>query len=229
MTDISPLAQGEFLWTEHESYINKTAADISRSFWKVERDDLLQEIWVFLWEKEEHFLEQNRPEAYVKKCIYHAALNYAQKQRNATMLETETFYYSVDEVKNLMPYFLDSYEDWNKAPVPPGAETMTRNDGVEIMCDFSRVWERLTEGQQDILLRRYRDGEEFPEATDRKTLSRAITKFMDLLNRNTDVKAKAFEGPGAYMVNPAVREMRKRDKKQDRETGLSPESGGDRR
>lgn len=208
MTIEPTTAPGEALWNEHHTYINKTAGDISRSYWKVDKEDILQEVWVFLWEKEEFFVSQNRPPEYVRVCIKNCALNYAQKQRNMTLLETDTFYYSQDEIKNLLPTFLSSYEAWvNASPLPAGSETMTKNDGLEIMLDIARAWDRLTEGQQDILSRRYQESEDFPDATDRKTLSRAIKRLMELLNQHKDMSARSYEGPGAHLTNPAVKRI----------------------
>lgn len=200
MTD-TEYTQGENLWRDHETYIKRLAADTARSYWKVDAEDVEQEIWVFLWQKEEAFVSQERSAEYVRTCIKNCVYNYALKQRNTTLLETDTFYFGVDEVKALLPTFFSSYEAWaSPQELPPGSETMTKNDNVEIYCDFSRVWDRLTEGQQDILSRRYQEGEDFPDATDRKTLSRAVKRFMELLNQNKDQEAKSHNGPGSRKV-----------------------------
>lgn len=194
---------GETIWTEQQRFISKTARDLSRSFNRVvDEEDLLQEAWVFCWEKEAYFFENKCRDVYVRKSIFNVMMNYSLKMRSQVLRQTDTFFYSADETRELLPTFLDSYEVWTVSPVPAGAETMTKNDNVEIFIDFSRAWSRLTEAQKDILQRRYGDMEEGFDANERKSLSRATNKFLDLLNQHKDMENKSYSGPGAYLTNP---------------------------
>jgi DNA-directed RNA polymerase specialized sigma24 family protein len=194
---------GETIWSEQQRFISKTARDLSRSFNRVvDEEDLLQEAWVFCWEKEAYFFENNCRDVYVRKSIYNVMMNYALKMRHQTLRQTDTFFYSADEVRELLPTFLDSYEVWTVSPVPAGAETMTKNDNVEVFLDFSLAWDRLTDTQKNILQRRYEDAEEGFDANERKALSRATNRFIDLLNQKKDQENKSYDGPGAYLTNP---------------------------
>lgn len=192
--------QGETLWNEHSTFIDKTAQSIARSFAKVEEEDVKQEIWVFLWQKENDFLEQGSSASYVRVCIRNVARNYALRIRDMHLLETDKFYYSFDEVRELLPVFFLAYDAWAVAPVPDGCATMSKNDNVEIMCDFSLAYRKLSEAQQDVLQRRYGDDEELTEQKDRQQASRALKKFVLTLNAETDKRAKAFNGPGSRKV-----------------------------
>lgn len=194
---------GEAIWHQQQPYITKLARDLARSFnHVVDEEDILQEIWVFLWQMEEQFITNNCRDVYIRTCIKNVAMNYALKQRNVAVMQTDTFFYAVEEVRELLPVFLNSYEAWTTSPVPAGAETMTKNDNVEIFTDFSRAWDRLSEVQQDILQRRYADLEEGFDDRERKALSRATNKFLDYLNQHKDIENKGYEGPGAYLTNP---------------------------
>lgn len=197
MTDINPFTAGQVLWTEYETYITKVARTIARGFWKIDEEDVLQEIHIFLWEKEHYFLEGGYSEAYIKTSIRNVAFNYALKERNRMLLETDKFYYHIEEVKELLPAFFSTYDSWTTAPVPEGAATMTRNDNVEIFCDFSLAWEQLNETQQDVLERKYAEDEDFTESKDRQALSRAVRRFVTVLNQDKNKQAREHTGPGS--------------------------------
>ncbi|MDN4162955.1 sigma factor [Nocardioides sp. SOB72] len=194
------MQQGELLWTAHHNYITSTARSISRSYAKVEEEDVTQEIWVFLWKKEPAFLEQERSDEYIRRSILNVARNYAAKMRDTALRETDTFYYTLEEVKDLLPHFFGLYESWALAPVPDGAATMTRNDNVEMMCDLSLAMDKLSAAQREILVRKYGDGEELSEPKDRQQASRAVIRLWKTLNTETDKRAKAHEGPGNRKV-----------------------------
>lgn len=194
----NPFTQGQALWNEHEDYINRTAQSIARSYVKVEEEDVLQEIYLFLWEKEPAFLENNCSDRYVRTCIKNVARNYAQKQRDQTLLDTDKFYYSFDEVRELLPAFFSGHEDWNTTTfVDSTGQTYDPRDSLSIMCDFSLVYQTLNESHKNILVRKYGMGEELLEAKDRQQASRALKKFVLTLNSETDKRAKAHDGPGS--------------------------------
>ena len=192
MTEINPFTQGQVLWTEHSEFINKTANSISRSYAKVEAEDVLQEIYIFLWEKEHYFLEQQRSDAYVRTCIKNVGINYALRQRDTTLLETDTFYYSFDDVRDLLPAFFAG--DWNATKVVESThQQYDSRDSLAMMCDFSMAFSALNDAQKDILNRKYGQDEELTESKDRQAASRALKKFTLTLNTATDKRAKAHE------------------------------------
>lgn len=202
MTITEPVSgPGETIWSEQAPFITKKARDLSRSFnHVVEEEDLLQEAWVFCWEKEAYFFENNCRNVYIRRSIENVMVNYAKKMRDQLLRNSDWFVYASEEVRELLPTFLSSYEAWTTSPVPDGASTMTKNDNVEIFVDFSRAWDKLTDSQQDLLSRRFAESEEFPEAKDRKALSRAVNKFVDYLNQNRDIDTRAYQGPGSRKV-----------------------------
>lgn len=200
-----PYTQGETLWNEYATYISNTASSIARSYWTVEEEDVKQEIWAWLWEKEADLMAKNCSPAYIKTCIKNVARNYALKVRDTTLVQTDKFYYSFDEVKELLPTLFGLYESWAMVPVPDGCATQTGNDGLEIMLDFVVAYGKLSQGQQDILRRRYGNDEELSEAKDRQQASRALKKLVLTLNAQTDIRAKDHTGPGSRkaMTNAA--------------------------
>lgn len=188
------------MWKEHEAFIRNTARSYARSYVKLEEEDIIQEVWVFLWEKEHYFLENGCSDQYIRTSIKNVINNYALRMRDTTLLETDTFYYSIEEVKALLPSFFSLYESWATAEVPEGAKTMTKNDNVEMMCDLSLAFSKLSKAQQDILVRKYGDDEDFAEHKDVQQASRAVKKLWLTVNANTDQRAKEFEGPGSREV-----------------------------
>lgn len=199
----APIA-GETLWTQHQAFIQRTARSFAYSFPKVEAEDVTQEIWVFLWEKEADFLANDCSTAYVRTCIKNVARNYALKVRDTVLLETDTFYYSFDDVREMLPPFFGEPEGWANAPVPDGCSTMTKNDNVEMVCDLSIAYEKLNKSQRNVLMRRYGLGEELNGA-DRTQASRALKKLVLTLNSDTDQKAKAHHGPGSRKAMSSAR------------------------
>lgn len=186
------------MWNEHNDYINKTARSISRSYIKVEEEDVLQEIYIFLWEKEELLLSNQCSDKYVRTCIKNVARNYALRQRDMTLRETDTFYYSFDEVRDMLPSFFSGHEDWNTTTVVEATgESYDSRDSLAMMCDFALAYDKLNVSHKEILVRKYGMGEELAEAKDRQQASRALKKFVISLNTETDKKAKAYQGPGA--------------------------------
>jgi len=206
MTTAADYMPGEALWNEYQTFIDKTATSIGRSFWTIEAEDVKQEIWVWLWQNEAHLTAQQRSASYIRTCIRNVARNYALRMRDTTLLQTDKFYYSFDEVRELLPAFFATYDTWAMVSVPDGYETNTKNDNVEVMCDFSIAYSKLTEAQQDVLQRRYGDDEELTEQKDRQQASRALKKFVLTLNAETDKRAKAHDGPGSRkaMTNAAA-------------------------
>jgi DNA-directed RNA polymerase specialized sigma24 family protein len=197
MTTENPFTQGQTLWTEHQTFIVNTARNTARSYFKVEEEDVLQEIYIFLWEKEQALLEQERNEAYIKTCIRNVANNYAQRMRDTTLRETDTFYYSLTEVKEMLPHFFSLYEDWNQTQTVETGSNYDSRDALAIFCDFSLAFELLSEPFKEILLRKYGEGEELSEAKDRQQASRALKRFWTTLNTEVDKRAKAHTGPGS--------------------------------
>lgn len=201
---------GQIIWTEQQPFIAKQAKDLARSFRHVvDEEDLLQEAWVFCWQREADFLARNCRGVYIRTCLKNVMMNHALKMRDQVLRDTDDFYYGANEVRELLPTFLSSYEAWTSSPVPPGAETMTKNDNVEIFIDFSRAWDRLTEKQQNILIDRYGglpdENEEAKAAmsdTERRALLRAMNRFLDLLHQNQTTQNRSYEGPGGYLTNP---------------------------
>lgn len=188
---------GETLWNEYQTFIDKTATGIARSFWTVEAEDVKQEIWVWLWQSESTLLANGKSASYIRTCIRNVSRNYALKMRDTTLLQTDRFYYTFDEVRELLPAFFSTYDMWAMVPVPQGCETTTRNDAVEMMVDLALAYSKLSEAQQEVLARRYGDDEELTEQKDRQQASRALKKLVLTLNAETDKRAKAHTGPGS--------------------------------
>lgn len=193
----NPFTSGQTLWHQFDKYIQNTARSISHSYAKVEEEDVLQEIWLFLWKTEKHFLEQERSDEYIKTSIKNVARNYALKVRDTTLFETDRFYYSYEELKTLLPYLFSLYESWNMTQsVNNGTESYDSRDTLAMMCDFSIALDSLNDSMRSILIRKYGEGEELSEQNDRQQASRALKKLWLTLNAETDKRAKTHTGPG---------------------------------
>lgn len=187
----NPFTQGQQLFNDHKSYIEKKARSLAYSYVKVEAEDVVQEVWLFLWEKEAAFLERQCSEAYIKACINNVALNYAQRVRDSTFLETNAFFYSVDEVKELVEQFING----GITRMPDTWDTWTKGDSLEVWADLSSAWDRLSDGQKGALAAKYGRDEELDPAQ-RQALSRALKKFTSILNNSKNQEAREYEGTG---------------------------------
>lgn len=186
----------EVTWNNLDAYITKMCRSVARAFPKVEEDDLRQEVCTFLWQKQEHLYEASEP--YIKTCIKNVVYNSALKTRDTVLQETDQFWYHDYEVKELLPYYMtDTMEN---APVPPGITSLAGNDLQDIKADFDVAFDAVSESVQAILIRRYRIDEELSEARDRKALSRAHQKFLALLNKNMNIKAREYDSTGSRKV-----------------------------
>lgn len=192
--------------------IGATAAYIAnylrRSFPMVDRDDILQEIHMWIashGDKVEEFLDQGKlGENKLSKSMRHAALRYCQKEKAAHLgYETrDLYYYELSLIKNTLPLIWDD-EAWINPPSPvEEAKVKHRapnegNNYATTLADVSRAVSKLPTADKEMLRLLYEDGATIKEVAE--ILDLTVSATNSRLNRSIR-KIQTVLG-GAYPSN----------------------------
>lgn len=161
--------------------VNATAIYIAnylrRSFPMVERDDILQEIyvWQFAHEEkiEEWLADGQHGENKLHKAMRHAGLSYCHKEK-ARVLGYETqdeYYYELGLIRDTLSRIWDD-EAWTNPPQPVEQAKVKHkspaegNEYVATLCDVSRVVKHLAPPDQLVLKWYFNDGYSATEIAD---------------------------------------------------------------
>jgi RNA polymerase sigma factor (sigma-70 family) len=203
--DVETVFEGLVKGADDVEDINATAIYISnylrRSFPMVDRDDILQEIHLWIaghGDKIEDWLEQGKlGENKLARSMKHAALRYAQKQK-AQYLGYETrdlYYYELGLIKNTLGLIWDE-EAWSSPPQRvEEAKVKHRapsegNNYAATLADISRAVTRLPTADQEMLRLVYRDKSSIKEVAEildltisatNSRLNRSVKKIQQLL------------------------------------------------
>ncbi|AQP30904.1 DNA binding protein [Rhodococcus phage Takoda] len=173
---------------ELKEQVVRASKNVSR-LWSgiIESDDLEQRLWEHILQNPSTIgvlMEAKGDDRYGQ--IARLAHREASKERADYDVFTGQFHYSVDEVKVTLGRILTQ-------PGEVTAESMDVMDGLEALS-------RKNSGHLDVILRKYVDGETFPDSADRKMLGRALTNLTDLVNashKRNMADHRMNGGPGA--------------------------------
>lgn len=168
--------------TRWDDLITRTARFVASDFPGVDRDDLRQELWVWLLEKS----NRKAPDAYgVARLVTTIARRMAWRQRAENLQNTSQYDYRRSDLCAILETTF-TYNDWEGGFVPKDAQSIDSDvayDAVDVRMDITWAFEGLSAAHQQALLRRYRDHIEPPAGTrERRALNRAIRSLLDNLN-----------------------------------------------
>jgi hypothetical protein len=172
------LTHDDYEWAAE--IVQRAAYTVARKWPGIDREDIEQEIWVFLLPK---FDKMPRDDDYLFKSAARAGHDYAANERDHYTRQTAQWIYTPNEVRAL---FRDAYFDpacWEEAPQKEKANRLFAGGVVVALWDMQEAFKGLPGAYQDVIVRCYRDqpGVKRDEAT-RKRLNRAVDRATELLN-----------------------------------------------
>lgn len=164
----------------------------ARDFPEAEAEDIFQDVWIILMERQAagKLLDINGD--YVRTALFFAAKEAAWNERKQHLTISSQYGYRTSDIRNLFETFFNR-EDWYSAKVPEDAESEF-NVGVEMSSDLSRAWDQLSRPYKTLIYQRFGLG----LTVDSKKLSKALSRAADILN-NYETRHRP-PGPGNRRV-----------------------------
>lgn len=168
--------------TKWDDLIRKSARFVTSDFPDVDRDDLIQETWVWLL-RQRNMIDPDRPG--VLKNLTRRIRYLAWETRKEQLQRSAQYSYRTSDVREILET-LFNYADWQGSFVPRDAQSMDglgHMDAVDVRSDISWAFSTLSETYRQAIISRYRDKRDPDVGTrQRKSLSRAVTRLTDRLN-----------------------------------------------
>lgn len=166
----------------------------------VELSDLRQEAYLWALEHPRKVLEWREHEkknAALRIAAYHTGLDYLRAQQRVFTgsRKSDQATYSAKTVADLLPVLFD-YDDWSQPGQPDDGDVRAPsrpdegNTYLTLICEVKGALEKLSEGQQELLVKIYRDAISYDllaesydvhQSTIRRREASAITAIIDLL------------------------------------------------
>jgi DNA-directed RNA polymerase specialized sigma24 family protein len=172
---------------------------LHRTFPMVDRQDIVQEIMVWVAGHEEKILqwaeEGEHGAGKLHKSMRHAGLKYCQDEKAAILgyRPEDVYYYELGLIKDTLTRIWDE-EAWTSPPQPSDQTKVKHravsegNNYAATLCDVSRVVSQLEDGERNLLELHFRDGYSLSEIGDLADTTRAaiegrITRLIKKLQR----------------------------------------------
>lgn len=179
------------LFRQHETYIRSLARKTAASY-LLDAEDLIQEVWLFLWQKWGEFTSRDVSDSFVRGCIRNVIRNSALAQRDQQLAQTDAFHYGTDEVAAMLPFLLD---DWQSIDIPE--EVREQHEALTPMCDLKSCFQNLPRQDRTLLAKKYLKGETALSSSERSRLSRALRKLTQNMNTTRAVAEREHQGTGS--------------------------------
>lgn len=187
------------LWRD---LVERTASFISRDFPDVEREELVQQLFLFVVENGKYLKEPTQVGS--AKALSRAAKQYAWDQRKEHLTLSSQYSYRTSDVKYILETVFDA-RDWEGVRVPEDAQSEFNDVFLEINSDVKRAWEKLGYAQKQVIFRKYALGWEPETQTETKRLYRAIVALTDNLNWYQHPKGHQHVGTRRAITNANAR------------------------
>lgn len=159
--------------------IKRTANFVARDFPDVEREDLRQELYLFVLA---HPTLESPEKPGSTVVLAKAAKMYAWNQRKQHLQLTAQYSYRTSDVRAILETVFEP-SAWEGVNVPEDAKSEFNDVFLEINCDVKRAWESLGYAMKQTIFKKYALGWEFERGSaESKRLSRAIERLTDNLN-----------------------------------------------
>lgn len=187
------------LWKDS---INRTASFVCRDFPDVEKEDVRQELYVFVLKNQAKLKSPEYQGA--TTALTKAAKAYAWDQRKQHLQLSSQYSYRTSDIKAILESVFDA-RDWNSVSVPDDAKSEFNDVFLELNCDIKRAWESLGHSQKKIIFERYALGQSPEDAAGAKRLSRAIEKLTDTVNWYQKPPDRDYTGTRKAITNANAR------------------------
>lgn len=181
--------------------VEKVAASVSRSFPDIEREDLTQELYLFL-------LGESRlktpDQVGATNALFRKAKMVAWEIRKRHLHLTAQYSYRIDDIRAILETVFQ-YEDWQHASIPEGAYSEYGDLFLVVSADVKRAWEKLPKTHQKAIFERYATGTLVMDGRGRQAISRATLALQEELNYRTLTRNGDFVGTRRVINNATAR------------------------
>lgn len=157
--------------------IAKVASFVAADFPDVEKEDLIQQLYLFILEKTTLTDPDSRGATTI---LTKAAKDWAWNQRKQHLHLTAQYSYRKSDVRAILETAFD-HDRWSGVRVPDDARSEFNDVFLEINTDVKNAWVTLAKSDKKIIFEKFALGID-PDASGRVKLSRAIQKLTDKLN-----------------------------------------------
>ena len=152
---------------EYNDMVNTLAAEYSRKYTMIERDDIAQELWVWFVGhprkyKEWSELERKDMDKLIAKSLRNAALKFCEREKASKIGYdiTDLYYYNIAVVEVFLPNIIaESYEIPTKIKdLGDSVKSSEISDGMNwlvLRSDIASAYYRLPEAKQNVLRLRF--------------------------------------------------------------------------
>lgn len=181
----------EDLYTLWNETVVKTAHFVIRDFPGAELDDLIQDLWAFIFSTPSL---KHPDEIGNTTILIRVAKTAAWKQRADSLWASVQYAYRPSDVRKILETVY-SPEDWDHSFVPEDAQSIDQDDCLTVNSDILAAIKYLPREYQKALISRYKYGVT-PESNsaDYRRLNRAVVRLVDTLNT---YRGRPTDGPGS--------------------------------
>lgn len=166
---------------EWSGVVEKIGKFVARDFPGIEWEDLTQDIWVHLLEREQKGPLPSPDADGVMRALKREAERIAWRRRKEDLRSTSQYDYRPSDVRRILETSFN-YMDWPRGPVPDDAKSDDGLAAFDIRSDISAGLDRLSQSHRNAILGRYRDGNMSTGDAQKKMLYRAVDALTDILN-----------------------------------------------
>lgn len=186
--------------------IYKLANSMARKYPGVSSDDISQEMFMQVWEKSGFVdsLPAAEQPAYVNVIATKAGNKFSLKERNRLLVVDDRYYYQPTLVREMLPYFFASKENWDSLPIPDDAVDIDGGEYLALFADLSKAFAGMPESHRKsivvgIVAESNRDDMAALLSQSVSTVDRvhrrAIAELTDRMNGTARARALDHDGP----------------------------------
>ncbi|MFF0481079.1 hypothetical protein [Streptomyces sp. NPDC004435] len=189
-------------WTRYMKIAAAVARKIAEEYPGISPEDIQQEILLQVAERKKHYESIDYPDGQLRKNFHRFGVQYAGRERYATLHRDSAYVYTPSEVRHLFDRAFFRPELWEKVPVKDDGNSVTAGGVVVALWDLDAAYSALPAGDAEVIAKRF-DSEEPLTGSEQVRLTRAIEKVTRALNNRVILKAsaaRAHSGPGSRRV-----------------------------
>lgn len=179
------------LW---EETVSKVANFVAKDFPNVYKEDITQELWVFILATPSL---KHPDEVGSTRVLTLVAKQAAFKMRTADLQISVQYAYRPSDVRAILRTAFRP-ESIQNCYLPDDARSIDEDDRIVISADVAAAIDKLPDSDRKLLLLQYKFGVEPESEKDRRALQRAVVKVADILNSYQP--KKEHDGPGSRRV-----------------------------
>lgn len=182
--------------------VERTARFVVRDFPDVEREDVIQELFLFIIQNQERLKHPDQVGA--QKTLARAAKEFAWDQRKQHLALSVQYSYRTSDVKAILETAFD-HSNWENVRVPDDARSEFNDVFLEVNSDVVRAFHSLGHSQKKVIFQRFALGVYPENQTEVKRLYRAVAALTDKLNWYQKAPDSDFVGKRKVISNNNAR------------------------